>query len=411
MIRTNPDAVPAAGIDQGRGITPSPFRTKGHRRFTLFLPIEPLVVIVAEINGSFVDRVGSAAIFMDARAGVERGRCDVLDGPIGALADDDIPTFFRRPGFDPIQIGVVHDNLFQTNGAGHDQVGSKRRFPGAVGGNGWHGSLLSSGVRCVGSLRPLILRRDNHNVIHGRRRRPNAPYNSSMGELEYIHWLRQRTPADPRVLVGPGDETAVIRAPAGGSWLVTTDMLLEGSHFRFPQADPKQVGRKAMAVNLSDIAAMAGKPVAAVASLGLPRSAGNTLAEALYLGMRALADAFDTALVGGDTNSWDGPLVMSVTLFGEAPGGGPVTRGGANPGDWLLVTGSLGGSILGRHLDFIPRVREALVLHQQATPHAMIDISDGLAADVKHIFTESRTSAVLRAEAIPIRPAARQIED
>ena len=234
---------------------------------------------------------------------------------------------------------------------------------------------------------------------------------SSMGELEYINWLRQRTPADPRVLLGPGDDTAVIRAPAGGSWLVTTDMLLEGSHFRFPQVDAKQVGRKAMAVNLSDIAAMAGKPVAAVASVGLPRSGGQTLAEALYLGMRELADAFDTALVGGDTNSWDGPLVISVTLFGEATGRGAVTRAGAKPGDWLIVTGPLGGSIQGKHLDFAPRVREALALHQLADLHAMIDISDGLAADLKHICDESRCGAVLHAEAIPLSSAARQIRD
>ena len=232
-----------------------------------------------------------------------------------------------------------------------------------------------------------------------------------MGEFEYIDWLRRRTPADPRVLLGPGDDTAVLRAPAGGSWLVTTDMLLEGSHFRFPQADPKQVGRKAMAVNLSDIAAMAGKPVAAVASVGLPRSGGRSLAEALYLGMRELADAFDTALVGGDTNSWDGPLVISVTVFGEATGRGPVTRGGARPGDWLLVTGSLGGSILGKHVDFTPRVREALALHQQTTLHAMIDISDGLAADLKHICDESGCGAVLHAESIPISSVARQMRD
>src|SRR5262245_58807468 len=232
-----------------------------------------------------------------------------------------------------------------------------------------------------------------------------------MGELEYIDWLRRRTPADPRVLLGPGDDTAVIRAPAGGSWLVTTDMLLEGSHFRFPQVDPKQVGRKAMAVNLSDIAAMAGKPVAAVASVGLSRSGGQALAEALYLGMRELADAFDTARVGGDTNSWDGPLVISVTVFGEATGRGPVNRGGARPDDWLLVTGPLGGGILGKHLEFTPRVREALLLHQQATLHAMIDISDGLAADLKHICDESGCGAVLRAETIPISSAARQIKD
>lgn len=232
-----------------------------------------------------------------------------------------------------------------------------------------------------------------------------------MGEFEYIDWLRRRTPADARVLLGPGDDTAVLRAPPGVPWLVTTDMLLEGSHFVLSEAGPRRVGRKAMAVNLSDIAAMAGRPVAAVASVGLPRRAGSQLAEELYVGLRQLADAFDTALVGGDTNSWDGPLALSVTLLGLATAKGPVTRSGARPGDWLLVTGALGGSLRGKHLDFTPRVREALLLHEQAELHAMIDISDGLAADVGHICTESGCGAVLRAEAIPIAPAAHALGD
>jgi thiamine-monophosphate kinase len=166
-----------------------------------------------------------------------------------------------------------------------------------------------------------------------------------------------------------------------------------------------------MAVNLSDIAAMAGRPVAAVVSVGLPRRGGRSLAEELYRGLREVADAFDTALVGGDTNSWDGPLVISVTLLGEATPRGPVKRGGARPGDWLLVTGPLGGSILGKHLDFTPRVREALRLHEAADLRAMIDISDGLAADVNHLCEESRCGAVLRAEAVPIADAARGMSD
>jgi len=231
-----------------------------------------------------------------------------------------------------------------------------------------------------------------------------------MGEFEYIDWLRRQTPSDPRVLLGPGDDAAVLRAPSGGSWLVTTDMLLEGSHFRLADMSARQVGRKAMAVNLSDIAAMAGRPVAAVVSVGLPRKGGKALAEALYQGLREMADAFNTAIAGGDTNSWDGSLVISVTLFGEATGRGPVTRAGARPGDWLLVTGPLGGSISAKHLDFVPRVNEALALHQHATLHAMIDISDGLAADVHHICEESRCGAVLRAEAIPISAAARNLQ-
>jgi thiamine-monophosphate kinase len=232
-----------------------------------------------------------------------------------------------------------------------------------------------------------------------------------LSEFAFIDWLRRRTPADPLVLVGPGDDTAVLRLTPGSPCLVTTDMLLDGSCFRLAGAGPRRVGRKAMAVNLSDIAAMAGRPVAAVVSVGLPRQGGRALAEELYLGLRDVADAFATAIVGGDTNSWDGPLVISVTLLGEAGERGPVTRRGARPGDWLLVTGPLGGSILGKHLDFTPRVSEALQLHQAADLHAMIDISDGLAADVWHICEESGCGAVLRAEAIPISAAAHQMGD
>jgi thiamine-monophosphate kinase len=198
-------------------------------------------------------------------------------------------------------------------------------------------------------------------------------------------------------------------------------MLLEGSCFvlegspiqvgEVAPASPRQVGRKAMAVNLSDIAAMAGRPVAAVVSVGLPRRGGRQLAEELYHGLREVADEFDTAIVGGDTNSWDGPLVISVTLLGEPGPLGPVRRAGARAGDWLLVTGPLGGSIQGKHLTFTPRVREGLALALEAPLHAMIDVSDGLAADVAKLCAESRCGAILRADAIPISEAAKSMAD
>lgn len=234
------------------------------------------------------------------------------------------------------------------------------------------------------------------------------------GEFAFIDWLRRRTPNDPRVLIGPGDDTAAIslspRATAGGL-LVTTDMLLEGSCFILAEAGAERIGRKAMAVNLSDIAAMAGRPIAAVVSVGLPRDGGRALAEELYAGLRAMADQFETAIVGGDTNSWKGPLAITVTLIGEPTGRGPVTRSGANVGDWLMATGQFGGSIQGHHLDFTPRVREAMQLHERVSLHAMIDVSDGLAADVNHLCRESRCGAVLFAESIPISMAARTMAD
>jgi thiamine-monophosphate kinase len=162
---------------------------------------------------------------------------------------------------------------------------------------------------------------------------------------------------------------------------------------------------------LSDIAAMAGRPVAAVVSVALPRHGGRHLAEELYLGLREMADEFQTAIVGGDTNSWDGPFVISVAVLGQATSRGPVLRSGARPGDWLLVTGPLGGSIRGKHLNFRPRVQEAIQLHNLAPLHAMIDISDGLAADVNHLCVESHCGAVLYADQIPISDDARAMQD
>jgi thiamine-monophosphate kinase len=226
------------------------------------------------------------------------------------------------------------------------------------------------------------------------------------GEFEYIAWLRARTPADSRVVIGPGDDCAAITPPSR-PLLITTDMLMDGTDFILAEVGPRRVGRKAMAANLSDIAAMAGAPIAVVVSVALPR--GASLATELYLGLRDVADAFGVTLVGGDTNSWEGKLVISVTAFGEVTTRGAVTRSGAHPGDWLFVTGPLGGSILGHHLDFIPRVQEAILLHQVVALHAMLDISDGLAADLNHICEESKCGAVLHANAIPISDAAREL--
>ena len=142
---------------------------------------------------------------------------------------------------------------------------------------------------------------------------------------------------------------------------------------------------------------------------GVGSAPARPLATELYLGLRDVADAFGVALVGGDTNSWDGKLAISVTALGEATARGPVRRNGAKPGDWLFVTGPLGGSILGHHLDFIPRVHEALALHRAVELRAMLDISDGLAADVNHICEESGCGVVLVAEAIPVSDAAREL--
>ena len=234
---------------------------------------------------------------------------------------------------------------------------------------------------------------------------------SESGEFAFIEWLRRLTPPNPRVLLGPGDDAAVIHFAEPTNCLITTDMLMDGTCFHLADAGPRLVGRKAMAVNLSDMAAMAGKPLAAVVSVALPRPRGRALAEELYAGLLELAKAYETAVVGGDTSSWDGPLVVSVTLLGEATARGTVGRAGARIGDRLLVTGTLGGSILGKHLHFTPRVREAMELQAAADIHAMIDISDGLAADTYRLCKESGCGARLHATAVPIAHAAELIQD
>ena len=135
------------------------------------------------------------------------------------------------------------------------------------------------------------------------------------------------------------------------------------------------------------------------------------LAKALVEGMLPLIEKYEVAFAGGDTNSWDGPLAISITLLGEVTGRGPLCRGGARPGDRILVTGSFGGSILGRHLDFEPRVREALALHARYELHAGIDVSDGLSLDLAHVLEESRCGAVLLADAVPVADDARRLAD
>jgi thiamine-monophosphate kinase len=161
---------------------------------------------------------------------------------------------------------------------------------------------------------------------------------------------------------------------------------------------------------------MAAEPVAAVISLVLPREIPGgsdplQLAIALYEGLLPLAAEFDVAIAGGDVNTFDGPLVISVTALGQPTDRGPLLRSGGRAGDWLLVTGSLGGSILGRMFDFTPRVREALLLHERYELHAGIDISDGLALDVSRLAAESNCGAVVFTNQVPIAPDAYRLAE
>lgn len=227
-------------------------------------------------------------------------------------------------------------------------------------------------------------------------------------ENDFIRYLRERIPGHPQVVLGLGDDAAVLRPNAGKQLVVTTDMLMDGVDFELTQCDPRRAGRKALAVNLSDLAAMAARPVAAFVSLALPRQGGQQVARDLYEGILPLAAEFEIALAGGDTNSWDGPLAISVTALGEVEPGREWRRSGAQEGDWILVTGSFGGSILGKHFDFTPRVREALWLAKHCEVHAAMDVSDGLSLDLSRLLVESGKGAILSPERIPISAAAYQ---
>lgn len=233
-------------------------------------------------------------------------------------------------------------------------------------------------------------------------------------ELEFIRWLRDRVPAHSRAPLGLSDDAAVVSLASAGDVVVTIDTLTDGVDFDLKTHDPRRIGRQALAANLSDMAAMAAKPQAAVISLVLPRAAGDEsliLAKGLYEGLLPLAQEYDVAIVGGDTNTFDGPLAISVTVLGQPTGRGPLTRSGGIPGDWLLVTGALGGSILGHMLDFTPRVREAIKLHEHYELHAAIDISDGLALDASRLADASDCGAVIYVERIPISPDAFTLAD
>lgn len=230
-------------------------------------------------------------------------------------------------------------------------------------------------------------------------------------ESEFVDWLRHRLPASPVLRLGPGDDAAILRLGDRAECVVAVDLVSDGVDFRLDRVDPRRVGRKALAINLSDLAAMAAQPLAAVVALLLPRSNGLQLAQQLYEGLLPLAERYGVAIAGGDTNSWDGPLAISITVIGEVTAAGPLLRSGAKPGDRIIVTGALGGSILGHHLDFEPRVQAALDLHRQYSLHAGMDISDGLSLDLSRLCAESDVGAVVELDRVPISPAAYQLDD
>lgn len=230
-------------------------------------------------------------------------------------------------------------------------------------------------------------------------------------EFELIARLKPLLPTSSRVVVGAGDDCAVLDlGEPGMHGLLKTDAVVEGVHFT-SDIDPRRVGHKALARCLSDVAAMGGEPTAAVVTLALPgldASAEADWAVRAYEGLAALAGRWGVAVVGGETTRNPGAILMSVSLLGRVPAGTALLRSGAQVGDAIFVTGELGGSIEGRHLDFEPRLAEGRWLRESGRVHALLDVSDGLAGDLRHLLSAGTPlGAVLHRAMLPVSRAAR----
>ena len=254
-----------------------------------------------------------------------------------------------------------------------------------------------------------------------------------MTEFTFIQKLANRVKTDRSIIVGIGDDTAVLEYRKDRFLLLTTDMITEGTHFLIGKATPYQIGWKAMAVNVSDIAAMGGLPRWAVVSLGGPfknqkavgrkqkaedkkqktekkQQTTDKFIWEIYRGMNAVGKKFGVHIVGGDTDNatkW----TMNVTLLGEVEKKYLKLRSGAKVGDRVFVTGTLGGAIQGKHLRFTPRIREAryLVSHYPVT--SMMDLSDGLASDLRRLISASKVGALVEEEKIPLSKSAKNIRN
>ncbi len=227
-------------------------------------------------------------------------------------------------------------------------------------------------------------------------------------EHSFIAWAKQRASKLPQVALGIGDDAAILSSEK--SICVTTDSLCEGTHFILNECGPRAVGRKLAGVNLSDLAAMAAVPKSMFLSLCLPKagcesnqaSTPSFMAVEIFEGVYEYAERFQVAIAGGDTNVWAGPLVVSMTAIGETTAKRAWLRSGARPGDAIVVSGSLGGSLLGKHLNVEPRIALAQELLNHFDIHAATDISDGLGIDLLSIFSASGCGAELLMDKIPI---------
>jgi thiamine-monophosphate kinase len=225
-------------------------------------------------------------------------------------------------------------------------------------------------------------------------------------EQSFLAWLRGRTAVLPQVSVGIGDDCAILDWPiaerGAQSLVVSTDQICDGIDFLSGQHSLADIGRKAVLVNLSDLAAMAARPVAIFVTLSLPREEATQVAAGVYEGILDIAQQYGLAIPGGDITVYDGPLAISITILGSVPAERRWLRSGAQEGDAIIVSGAFGGSILGRHLRPQPRVNFALELAARFPIHAAIDVSDGLSLDLDRLCAASGVGAEFSLESIPV---------
>ena len=247
------------------------------------------------------------------------------------------------------------------------------------------------------------------------------------GEFELIDWIKRQFRVPDGVL-GIGDDCAVLPQREGLETLVTTDMLVEGVHFLLEDIDPYSLGWKSAAVNLSDIAGMGGKPVGTFFSCALPKKLDDGFLIGVFEGYKALSDRFDCPLLGGDTTSSLDKLCINVTVLGECGAGQSRKRSAAQPGDLVCVTGPLGDSAAGlkvilenaaaekeegilreRHYRPVPRIEEGMKLAATPGVNAMMDISDGIGSDLRHILEESGKGARIDVRSLPLSAELRTV--
>ena len=230
-----------------------------------------------------------------------------------------------------------------------------------------------------------------------------------IGEINFIKSIARRTVTDSSVVKGVGDDTAVLKWTKDKYLLFTCDMLVENVHFKLKSAKPFEIGWKALGRNISDIAAIGGVPRHALVAIGVPPKTEVKFLDGIYKGIKTIADRFGVNIVGGDTSRSE-KIVIDISLIGEVEKKKLVLRSGAKIGDLVLVTGAIGGSIKGKHLNFTPRLDEARQLVGNFKINSMIDLSDGLMLDLWRILDASKVGARVYQNAVPLSKEADSFE-